>query len=213
MRFSSCKNGQSHFLLCRAGTLERNEVGLAELVDVDNAVFGTQELFVVELPGRLKNVRPRRQFLRGAVVAFDCVDPGPLHQYRVVVRRVSVHARLEPAPRLLQQHAERTFFVVAPQDRKLNGCAGMHILPLEVGERHGDLSLAFCDADARQPYGSGLRCGARNLIFFGDHLSHLLINWIREARALYVKGKIRRRSTTDNNWITDYTGTVWRTNP
>jgi hypothetical protein len=36
-------------------------------------------------------------------------------------RRVSVHARLEPAAWLLQQHAERTFFVVAPQDRKLNG--------------------------------------------------------------------------------------------
>src|ERR671918_790057 len=93
---------QRSLLLCRA-----NEVGLAELVDVDNAVFGTYELFVVELPGRLKNVRPRRQFLRGAVVAFDCVDPGPLHQYRVVVRRVSVHARLEPAAWLLQQHAER----------------------------------------------------------------------------------------------------------
>src|SRR5918992_5264583 len=110
---------RSSLLLCRAVTLE-NEVGLAELVDVDNAVFGTLELFVVELPGRLKNVRPRCQFLRGAVVAFDCVDPGPLHQYRVVVRRVSVHGPLEPAWQL-QQHAERTFFVVAPQDRNLTG--------------------------------------------------------------------------------------------
>src|ERR671918_104631 len=141
---------RSSLLLCRAGALGRNEVGLAELVDVDNAVFRTHELLVVILPGRLKNVRPRCQFLRGAAVAFDCVDPGSLHQYRVVVRRVSVHARLEPA-RLLQQHAERTLFVVAPQDRKLNGLAGMHILPLEVGGRHGDL---FC----------------------GDHISYLLIN-------------------------------------
>src|ERR671919_1644499 len=112
---------RSSLLLCRAGTLERNEVGLAELVDVDNAVFRTHKLFVVELPGRLKNVRPRCQFLRGAAVALDCVDPGPLHQYRVVVRRVSVHARLEPAAWLLQQHAERTFCVVAPQDTHLNG--------------------------------------------------------------------------------------------
>src|ERR671918_1170171 len=112
---------RSSLLLCRAGTLGRNEVGLAELVDVDNAVFRTHELLVVILPGRLKNVRPRCQFLRGAAVAFDCVDPGSLHQYRVVVRRVSVHARLEPAAWLLQQHAERTFFVVAPQDTHLNG--------------------------------------------------------------------------------------------
>jgi hypothetical protein len=112
---------RSSFLPCRAGTVERNEVSLAELVDVYDAVFRTQELFVVELPGRLKNVRPGRQFLRGAAVALDCVDPSPLHQYRVVVRRVSVHARLESAAGLLQQHAERPFFVVAPQDRKLNG--------------------------------------------------------------------------------------------
>src|SRR5919106_5292801 len=35
---------RSSLLLCRAGTLERNEVGLAELVDVDNAVFGTLAL-------------------------------------------------------------------------------------------------------------------------------------------------------------------------
>ena len=42
-------------LLCRAGTLE-NEVALAELVDVDNAVFGTLELLVVILPGRLHDV-------------------------------------------------------------------------------------------------------------------------------------------------------------
>src|ERR687891_621509 len=84
-------------LLCRAGTLERNEVGLAELVDVDNAVFGTLALVVVKLPGRLHDVRPRCQFLRGAAVAFDGMDPGPLHTYRVVVRRVSVHAPVEPA--------------------------------------------------------------------------------------------------------------------
>jgi hypothetical protein len=59
----------------------------------------------------------------------------------------------------------------------------MHILPLEVGGRHGDLLLAFCDA-------GGQSGGARNVLYlfsFGDHLSHLLINWIREARALYVK--------------------------
>src|ERR671918_919442 len=79
-------------LLCRA-----NEVGLAELVDVDDAVFGTLALVVVKLPGRLHDVRPRCQFLRGAAVAFDGMDPGPLHTYRVVVRRVSVHAPVEPA--------------------------------------------------------------------------------------------------------------------
>src|ERR671919_615116 len=100
---------RSSLLLCRAGTLERN------------AVFRTHELFVVELPGRLKNVRPRFQFLRGTVVAFDCVDPGPLHQYRVVVRRMSVHDLVGPAGWVLQQHAERTFFVVAPQDTHLSG--------------------------------------------------------------------------------------------
>src|ERR671919_2896234 len=80
-------------LLCRAGTLERNEVGLAELVDVDNAVFWTLALVVVKLPGRLHDVRPRCQFLRGASVAFDGMDPGPLHTYRVLVRSVSVHAQ------------------------------------------------------------------------------------------------------------------------
>src|ERR671918_368374 len=152
-----------------------DEVGLAELADVDDAVFRTQELFVVELPGRLKDVRPRCQLLRGAAVAFDCVDPGPRHQYGVVVRRVRVHACLEPAAWLLQQHAERTFFVIAPQDRKLNGCAGMHVLPREVGDRHGDLLLAFCNA-GRQT------CDARNVLCFiilGNHLCHLLINWIR----------------------------------
>src|SRR5919106_1843719 len=79
-------------LLCRA-----NEVGLAELVDVDDAVFGTLAPVVVKLPGRLHDVRPRCQFLRGAAVAFDGMDPGPLHAYRVVVRRVSVHAPVEPA--------------------------------------------------------------------------------------------------------------------
>src|SRR5918996_6146283 len=51
----------------------------------------------------------------------------------------------------------------------------MHVLPLEVGGRHGDLLLAFCDA-------GGQSCDARNVlcfIIFGNHLSHLLINWIR----------------------------------
>jgi hypothetical protein len=42
-------------LLCRAGTLERNEVALAELVDVDNAVFGTLALVVVKLLGSARN--------------------------------------------------------------------------------------------------------------------------------------------------------------
>src|ERR687892_2236301 len=83
---------QRSLLLCRA-----NEVGLAELVDVDNAVFGTLALVVVKLPGRLDDVRPRCQFLRGAAVAFDGMDPGPLHTHRLVVRRVSVHAPVEPA--------------------------------------------------------------------------------------------------------------------
>ena len=59
----------------------------------------------------------------------------------------------------------------------------MHIIPLEVGDRHGDLSLAFCDADARQPYESGLRCGARNLIFFGDpFLISLSIGFVKRVR-------------------------------
>src|SRR5918996_2841760 len=50
----------------------------------------------------------------------------------------------------------------------------MHILPREVGGQHGDLLLAFCGA-------GGQSCDARNvlhLVSLGDHLSHLLINWI-----------------------------------
>src|ERR687891_1142802 len=70
---------RTSLLLCRA-----NEVGLAELVDVDNAVFGALALVVVILPGRLHDVRPRCQFLRA--VAFDGMDPGSLHTERVVVR-------------------------------------------------------------------------------------------------------------------------------
>lgn len=53
----------------------------------------------------------------------------------------------------------------------------MHIPPLEVGDRHGEVQLALCGLDV-----FNLRC-------LGDHGSHLLINWIREARALYVKGR------------------------
>jgi hypothetical protein len=47
-----------------------------------------------------------------AISLADGMDPNPLQQYPLVVRRVSVHARLEPAPWLLQQRAERTFLVV-----------------------------------------------------------------------------------------------------
>src|ERR687895_272099 len=43
---------RTSLLLCRA-----NEVGLAELVDVDNAVFGALAFVVVILPGRLHDER------------------------------------------------------------------------------------------------------------------------------------------------------------
>jgi hypothetical protein len=121
---------RSSLFLCRVGTLERNEVGLAELVDVDNAVFGTQELFVVELPSWLKNVRPRCQFLRGAAVAFDGMDPDPLYQYPVVVRRVSVHARLEPAPCCFSSMPNGPFLWSPHKTENLTGepgCISFHL--------------------------------------------------------------------------------------